>query len=60
MTTGSDNKDEAKGHQLQSKQREIISATTSVCRQQTSGVCLAQERGPSRPKSVEESSGATD
>lgn len=50
MTTGLDNKDKAKGHQLQSKQREIISETTSVSRQQISGVCLAQERGPNRLK----------
>lgn len=50
MTTGSDNKDKAKGHQLQPKQREIISETTSVSRQQISGVCLAQEHGPHRLK----------
>lgn len=41
MKTGADNKDKAKGHLLQSKQREISSETTSVSRQQIPLVCLA-------------------
>lgn len=44
MTTGSENKDEAVGHQLQSKQREILSETTSK-RVQTGDASRVPGRG---------------